>query len=163
MEKNKLEAEAKKLSGQQLLRNPDMQPTEGVIAVALGEANNAYVEFVRKLASHDIQIEWRYYTDGKAWLAKGLYKWTGVRGGQNKTTVFWLSIWDGFFKVSIFIPEKSREDVLGLPLGEDVRRMIADSKPMGNRLSYFPLVFDLCSDELFEAILSLAEFKKRIH
>jgi len=163
MEKKKLEVEGKESSGQQLLRNPDIQPTEVVIEEALGEANNAYVKFVRKLASHDIQIEWRYYTDGKAWLAKGLYKWTGVRGGQNETTVFWLSIWDSFFKVTIYIPEKSRADVLCLPLHEDVRRMAEKARLMGNRLSYFPLVFDLCSDELFEAIFSLVDFKKRIH
>ena len=163
MEKKKREAKVKESSGQQLLRNPDIQPTEAVIEEALGEANNAYVKFVRILASHDIQIEWRYYTDGKAWLAKGLYKWTGVRGGQKKTTVFWLSIWDGFFKVTIYIPEKSREDVLCLFLHDEARQMAEEARLMGERLSYFPLVFDLRSDELFEAILSLVDFKKRIH
>lgn len=160
MEKKKPETEGMKSTGQLLLRNPDIQPTDAVIAEALGEANNAYMKFVSELASHDIQIEWRYYTDGKAWLAKGLYKWTGVRGGQNETTVFWLSIWDGFFKVTIYIPEKSREAVLSLPLHDDVRRMIGDARLMGNRLRYFPLVFELRSDELFDAIFSLADFRK---
>jgi len=37
--------------------------------------------------------------------------------------------------------------------------MIADSKQMG-KLKYFPLVFDLCSDEMFEAVFSLADFRK---
>jgi len=92
MEKKKPETEVMKSAGQLLLRNPDIQPTDAVIAEALGEANNAYMKFVSELASHDIQFEWRYYTDGKAWLAKGLYKWTGVRGGQNETTVFCLQI-----------------------------------------------------------------------
>jgi len=82
---------------ERLLRDPNVQPSDDVIAEALREATDAYVKFVNELAKHDIQLEWRYYTDGKAWLAKGLYKWTGVRGGQNEKTVFWLSIWDGFF------------------------------------------------------------------
>lgn len=90
-----------RLTKEQLLRNPDLVPSGDVIANALGEANNAYIKFINELESHDIYLEWRYYNDGKAWLAKGLYTWTGVRGGQNKTTVFWLSIWDGWKKIRI--------------------------------------------------------------
>jgi len=146
----------------QLLRNPNIQPTDDVIAKALGEANNAYIKFVNELASHDIQIEWRYYTDGNAWLAKGLYKWTGVRGGQKETTVFWVSIWDSFFKVTLYVPEKFRVDICNLTLSNEVKLMVAESKQMGNKLKYFPLVFDLCSDELFEGIFSLIDFKKSI-
>lgn len=72
----------------QLLRNPDIEPSSDVIAKALGEANNAYIKFINELANHDIQLEWRYYNDGKAWLAKGLYKWTGVRGVEMKKLFF---------------------------------------------------------------------------
>lgn len=145
----------------QLLRNPDIQPSSDVIAKALGEANNVYMKFVNELSNHDIQLEWRYYTDGKAWLAKGIFKWTGVRGGQNEVTVFWLSIWDGFFKVTIYFPEKVRTDVLNLPLNNEIKQIIEDSKQMG-KLKYFPLVFDLCSDEMFETFFPLADFRKSI-
>ena len=144
---------------EQLLRNPDIQPSSDAIVKALGEASNAYIKFINELVSHDIQLEWRYYTDGKAWLAKGLYKWTGVRGGQKETTIFWLSIWDGFFKVTIYFPEKIRFDVYNLPIDEKVKEMIADSKQMG-KIKYFPLVFDLCSHEMFETIFSLVDFMK---
>jgi hypothetical protein len=160
MDNKKSETEVMK-STKQLLRNPDIDPSSEVIAKALGESNKAYIKFINELANHDIQLEWRYYNDGKAWLAKGLYKWTGVRGGQNKTTVFWLSIWDGFFKVTIYFPEKSRADVLSLPLDNEVKLMISDSRQMG-KLNYFPLVFDLRSDEMFEAVFMLSDFRKSI-
>jgi hypothetical protein len=150
-----------KTNKEQMLGNPDIQPTSDVIAKALGEANDAYMKFVQELESHDIQLEWRYYNDGKAWLAKGLYKWTGVRGGQNETTVFWLSIWDSFFKVTIYVPEKARADVFSLPIDDAVKRMMANSKKMG-KLNYFPLVFNLYSNEVFESIFSLADFRKSI-
>ncbi len=146
---------------EQMLRNPEIEPSDDVIAKALGESNKAYVDFIEKLKSYDIHLEWRYYNDGKAWLAKGLFKWTGLRGGKNKKTVFWLSIWKGFFKVTIYVPEKAREDILSLPLDKEVKCMIASSQQMG-KLPYFPLVFDLCSDEMFEAVLLLAEFRKNI-
>lgn len=145
---------------QQLLRDPNVQPSNDVISTALGEAIGTYAKFVNELASHDIQLEWRYYSDGKAWLGKGLYKWTGARGGQNQTTVFWLSVWDGFFKVTIYIPEKARLDTLGLPLDGEARSMIENSKSMG-KLKFYPLVFELVSDEMFESIFSLVDFKKK--
>lgn len=150
-----------KSTNQQLLRSPDIKPTNNVITKALGETTESYKAFVSELASHDIHIDWRYYTDGAAWLAKGLYKWKGPRGGQNELTVFWLSIWDGFFKVAIYIPEKARAEVLSLPLDHKVKLMITESKQMG-KLKYFPLVFDVYSDEIFEAIFDLIDFKKRI-
>ena len=161
MDNRETEIEDMQSTKKQLLRNPDIEPSSDVIAKALGESNNAYIKFISELASHDIHLEWRYYNDGKAWLAKGLFKWTGVRGGQNEKTVFWLSIWDGFFKVTIYIPEKARADVLGLPLDDEVKRMIADARQMG-KLKYFPLVFDLCSDEMFEAVFALADFRKSL-
>jgi hypothetical protein len=69
-----------KTNTEQMLRNPDIQPSSDVIAKVLGELNNAYIKFIGELSDHDIHLEWRYYNDGKAWLAKGLYRWTGVRG-----------------------------------------------------------------------------------
>ena len=50
----------------QLLRNPDIQPTSDIIAEALQDANDSYIKFLNELANQDIDLEWRYYTDGKA-------------------------------------------------------------------------------------------------
>ncbi len=55
---------------EQLLRNPDIEPSSEVIAKALGESNSAYVKFVNELTRFDIHLEWHYYNDGKVWLAK---------------------------------------------------------------------------------------------
>lgn len=145
----------------QLLRDPDIQPSIDVISKALGGAYDTYTKFANELSNLDIQVSWRYYNDGKAWLAKGLHKWTGIRGGQNETTVFWLSIWDGFFKVTFYVPEKSRSDIYNLQLGDDVNLMVADSNQMG-KLKYFPITFDLDSDEMLKTVFLLADFKKSI-
>ncbi len=143
------------------MRNPDIKPSSEVIAKALGEGNSAYVNFINELAKHDIELIWNYYNDGKAWLAKGLYKWTGARGGQNETTVFWLSVWDGFFKLSFFIPEKFRADLLSLPLDTEIKEMINNSQQMG-KLRFFPIIFEICSEEKFEEVFLLADYKKNM-
>ncbi len=55
-----------KTNKEQLLRNPDIQPSSDVIAKTLGKSNNAYIKFINKLASHDIHLEWRYYNQIKS-------------------------------------------------------------------------------------------------
>ena len=157
-----METEGIKSSGQQQLRDPDLSPTDEIVAKALGEAYNAYMCFVRELVDHNIQLEWRYYNDGKAWLGKGICRWTGIRGGQKETTVFWLSVWDGFFKVTIYIPEKYRADILSSLLDDKVRQLVEDSNQMGNKLKFVPLVFEMHSDEMFQSVFSLADFRKNI-
>lgn len=62
------EAKAMETAKRQMLRGPDIQPTDDVIAAALGEANDAYQAFFSRLAGMEIDLAWRYYTDGKAWL-----------------------------------------------------------------------------------------------
>jgi len=150
-----------KSSKKQLLRNQDIYPSSDAIEKALGNSNKAYIKFVNELSNHDIHLEWSYYNDGKAWLAKGLFKWTGIRGGKNEKTVFWLSIWDGFFKVTMYFPEKARVDVLSLPLDKELKLAIEVSQQMG-KLKYFSIIFDLYSDEMFEAVFLLADLSKSL-
>ena len=146
---------------EQLLRNPDIEPTGEAIAEALGAANDAYIMFIEGLKNHNIQVDWRFYKDGRAWLGKGLHRWTTARGTPKEATAFWFSIWDGFFRLSIFIPEKARTDALNLSLSDEIKGMIENSRQMG-KLKFFPLIFDLHSEALFEDIYTLADFRKTI-
>jgi len=145
----------------QLLRDPNIQPTNDVIAAILGEQYAAYTQFLGMLAGSDVTPQWRYYTDGKAWLAKGLYQWKSVRGTDKEKTIFWLSMWDGFFKVSFFFAEKVRVSMQGLAVSENTKRMIEDAKQMG-KLKFFPLIFDVCSDDLFDDLSTLIDYQKSI-
>ena len=145
----------------QLLRDANIEPTSEVIAAGLGVANDAYVNFSKKLENHDIELNWRYYNDGKSWLGKGLYKWTTSRGTEKEMTAFWFSVWESFFKVTFYIPEKYRADALRLSLSDEIRQMIEEAKQMG-KLKFFPLVFDLHSDALFEEIFTLIDFRKAL-
>ena len=145
------------MGGQQLLRDADIEPTGEKIAQALGAASGAYATFINRLQNHGVAVNWRYYSDGKAWLGKGQYAWVTTRGTQKETTAFWLSVWDGFFKVTIFIPEKHRADALN----DATKAMIQSAKQMG-KLKFFPLVFDLYTDEMFDAVFILIDFRKAL-
>ena len=143
------------------MRDPNIEPTREVIAEGLGAANSAYQKFIEGLKRHDVQVDWRYYNDGKAWLGKALYRWTTIRGTKKEMTAFWLSIWDGLFRICIYIPEKARPDALNLPLNDEVKKMIENAEPIG-KLKIFPVVFDLRSDALFDEIYTLINFRKTI-
>ena len=145
----------------QLLRDPDIEPTDEVIAQALASVNTFYVAWIDGLKERDIRVDWRYYNDGKAWLGKGLFEWTTVRGAKKEVTAFWLSIWEGFFKVTFFIPEKARADLLDLSLDNEIKSAIEQAKPLG-KLKFFPLIFSLRSDELFNTVYTIADFRKMI-
>ncbi|HWQ73644.1 MAG TPA: DUF3788 family protein [Desulfitobacteriaceae bacterium] len=145
----------------QLLRDPNIQPTNDVIAAALGEQYAAYTQFLAMLAGFDVTPQWRYYNDGKAWLAKGLYKWKSLRGTDKEKTIFWLSIWYGFFRISFFFAEKAQLGLQGLAVGENTKKMIEDAKPMA-KLKFFPLVFDVHSDDLFDDLCALIDYQKSI-
>ena len=147
---------------EQLLRDPNMSPTTEIITKGLGLAGSVYTAFTEQLKSHDIYVDWRYYNDGKAWLGKGLYKRTTKRGTQKETTTFWLSVWDGYFKVTIYIPEKYRADTLNLSLNDEVKKMAEDAKQIG-KLKFFPLIFELRSDKLFDEIFTLLDFRKTLN
>ena len=145
----------------QLFRDVNVEPTSTRIAEGLGFVNDVYVIFIEKLLEHDIELTWRYYNDGKAWLGKGLYKWITKRGTQKETMAFWLSVWEGFFKVAVYIPEKYRLEALSLSVGNDMRERIEQAKQIG-KLKFFPLIFDLRSDEMFDEVFTLIDFRKTL-
>ena len=110
--------------------------------------------FLDESGKRGVQVGWRYYNDGKAWLAKGLCMRIGARGGQKELTAFWLSVWDGFFRITIFVPEKARPEAACLPLSDGTREMVEGAKQMG-KPKFFPLAFDVCSDAQFDDIFAL--------
>lgn len=146
---------------EQLLRDANIEPTAEVICAALGAANGAYINFLNKVKNHGMQVDWRFYNDGKAWLGKGLYKWQTVRGANKEVTAFWLSVWEGFFKVSVFIPEKARAGVLALPLSGEMKTLLEEAVPLG-KLKFFPVVFDIDENGINEDIYTLINFRKEI-
>ena len=134
----------------QLLRDPDVFPSDDVVAQALKNSFKVYQIFTQKLPEYEIQIEWQYYNDGKMWLGKCTHK---------KKTVFWLSIWEGFFKVTIYFNEKTREGVYDLPVSDDIKKMITDAKPIGKLI---PLLMRVDAGVTLDDIYALIEYKRSI-
>ena len=145
---------------QQLLRVPEIQPTNEIIAEGLGAAYKTYTKFVKELENYGITLmDWRFYNDGKAWLSKGEYKWTTPRGANKVKPIFWLSIWNGFFKVSFFFGADIQEELLQLPISQNAKELIKDTKPMGKTMRFLPIVFDIANEAQLSDLYILAAFR----
>lgn len=146
---------------QQLLRDFNIKPTDEIIADGLGATNNVYNKFIDELKCKDISLmDWRYYNDGKAWLTKGEYKWTTARGTNKVKPLFWLSIWEGFFKVAFFFSEKIRAEILALPISNEAKEIIKNTEPMGKTMRFLPITFEISDNKQLQDVYILAQFRK---
>ncbi len=146
---------------QQLLRNPDVAPTPGNIAEGLGAANEVYIRFLEELTQYGVSLmDWRYYNDGKAWLSKGEYKWVTKRGTNKVKPLFWLSIWDGFFKVSFFFSAKVQDELLALPLSPEAKTVIQNTEIKGDKMRFLPVILDVDRLNQLEDVWALVQFRK---
>ena len=150
------------LSKRQLLREKNIYPDDSVIKEALKQAFPYYQKFLREISQHEIDLDWRYYHDGNAWLGKGLYRWKGKRGGVKEITVFWLSIWEGYYKVTLFFPMKVAQEVIHLPIDDAIKQLIQNSDSIINQRKNLLVSINLCSFEYLETVMTLIDYKKSL-
>ena len=137
----------------QLLRDPDIIPSEDVLKNALGSnICDVYESFIGVITGTDygLTYEWKYYNDGKSWLCKISLK---------KKTILWLSVWEGCFKTTFFFIEKHLEGIAALNISEKIKEDFCKMKPLGRLL---PMVFNIHQKEQLDDLLKVVAFKKTL-
>ena len=136
-----------------VLNNPELIPDENILKEVLTEKSYIlYVKLLKIITSENeskFSAEWRYYNDGKSWLCKVVNK---------KRTIFWLSVWEGYFKVSFYFTEMHKEGISSLPISESAKSQFITAKPIGKLI---PLTIDVYSEEQLEDVLTIAKFRAR--
>ena len=136
----------------QFLRDPDQSPEKDVLENVLEESYLVYDELIKTITASDIGLvpQWNYYKDGKTWLGKVCYK---------KKTVFWLSVWDRYFKTGFFFTEKNCPGVENLDIDDNIKADFKNNKHIGR---LFPLSIDInCRDQI-DDLLKIIEYKKSL-
>jgi hypothetical protein len=133
----------------QMLREKELPPTPQLLKFNLGRGYAAFECCMQWTDRNGTQLqpEWRYYNDGKAWLCRLMHK---------KKTVAWLSVWQGFFRLSFFFLEKHKPHVLALPVANDWLAAFRNAKPIGK---LFPLSLDIRNQKQLEEALLVAYLK----
>jgi hypothetical protein len=99
-------------------------PDDEVLGRYLGKAKSAwdaFMDFIKE--SHpSFSGEWRYYKDGKSWL----YKLT-----KKKTTICWVSVWDGACKTTFYFPDRAEELIAASQLKKEYIDQFVHGKRYG--------------------------------
>jgi len=135
-----------------LLTDPQIYPSNEVLRDALKNSYSVYEELTGIVTDSEYGLvqEWNYYKDGKAWLCKVCYK---------KKTVFWLSVWDSYFKTGFYFTEKNIPGIADLDIDESIKEDFSSRKPVGRLL---PLEINMsCKDQLKD-LLTIIRFKKSL-
>jgi hypothetical protein len=135
---------------EQLLRDPASPPSEDLLRSVLKNSYQAYEEMMKVItgAGYGLEPQWNYYKDGKAWLCKVVHK---------KKTVFWLSVWDGFFKAGFYFVERHCPGIHELEINANIKQELKDAKPFG---TLYPVTLRITGSEQIRDLLTLINYKK---
>lgn len=124
----------------------NIYPDERVLSRLLGQSYEVYTNLLELFQKYEMNYEWRYYHDGKAWLCKVQKK---------KKTIVWMSAWKGFMQATIYFPLRLLETVLALDISIDTKQNITNEKNVGKSK---PCTFEARSNEMlidFEKVMRL--------
>jgi hypothetical protein len=134
------------------LNNREIVPSHEQISVLLQNACPVYDEFILYLADEQNGLNpvWMYYNDVKYWLCKVQHK---------KKTVFWLTIWDGYFKLTFYFTEKVAHTIDSLDIDQSLKEQYQANKQVGK---IKPVTLDLHNRGQLKDAYTLIEYKKSL-
>ena len=132
------------------LKDPQILPTGEVLAKAMGDSYPVFDKLIKTITNpaFGLVADWHYYNDGKAWLCKVVCK---------KKTVFWLSVWDGYFKTTFYFTEKNYSGIFEMEIDENIKKDFNARNPIGKLL---PLSFEMKKKGQLPDLLKIIEYKK---
>ena len=135
-----------------VLSDPLVFPDKKVLSEVLGPAYPVYEELLDIVSRppYTLVLEWRYYRDGKAWLGKVIHR---------RKTIFWLSVWKGFFKTSFFFTEKHGGGIMELDIDYKLKQDFEKTRASGRLL---PLIIPLNGPEHITDVLRVIDYKMKM-
>lgn len=136
----------------QLLKNAREIPQGEVLKKALSGKYALYEKFEKKVSckEYEISLSWKYYKDVKSWLCKAVYK---------KKTVFWLSVWEGYFKTSFFFAGRLLEEIKKSDISDGLKKGL-DNKSSKEKL--IPVIVNAADKKDMDDIFKLISLKMRL-
>jgi hypothetical protein len=136
-------------------------PTAEMLVQVLGDSYAAYDALQDALPDLEMEQQWQWYAQYKAWFAKGTHFWTTAKGAQKEKNLYWLYIYDGYFTVAIWFKEGNREAVALADVSEKTKALICNATVMG-KMRTFPVVIEVTGMESLQDIYTLLDYKKRL-
>lgn len=134
----------------QLLKDKDIFPSLEIIEKEISNVFSLYKELLLFLEEENIELSWRYYNDWKAWLLKSVYK---------SKTIFWLSLWEWYFKLSFHFTEKNEWGINDLDINDKIKEKYFNT-PIAWKLRTF--IVDIKEKNNLEDAKKLIVYKKSL-
>jgi len=136
-----------------LLNDKSEYPDDEVLLRELDKSKSIWDEFVNQISTSfaPMSLEWNFYNDGKAWLCKLVYK---------KKTVCWISVWQGFFKMTFYFTGKNNKDINGLNINLNLKKSYRSNKSFGKLK---PLTIDVKAKKALSNVFELVQYKSQWH
>lgn len=128
------------------LRDEKVFPDNNVLSAVLGQSFEVYLDLLDLFDRNELNHEWRFYKDGKAWLCKVQKK---------KKTIVWMSAWKGYMQAAIYFPERLLNKVLELDINDALKEKILKTKNIGKSR---PCIFEIRTKNVlvdFEKVMNL--------
>ncbi len=132
------------------LRDKDTYPSDEVLQEVLGTSFTAFKKMEEVRAGEAVEPQWRYYTDGHAWLCKMLAK---------KKNLGWIHIYDHYFMVTFYFMERHFGQIEQLSIAQKLKENFFGQKPTGKLI---PMFVTVNTGNLPEDVLTLLRFKKSL-
>jgi hypothetical protein len=140
-----------------LLNDPNIEPTSDILKDVLKGSYNVFEELSSILTNEKycLTMNWVYRKNiiefgTKAWHCRVMYK---------KKTNFWLSAFDGYFRITFFFLDRHIEDISKLGTSEDCFELGKEFWAVPSVI-FVPLTFYINSKEQFPDLLKIVEYKK---
>ena len=140
----------KRLKIYPLLNDAEVFPDDSVLSATLGDSFAAFSALRDALEERGITTEWRHYFDAKCWLCKATSK---------RKTVFWLSAWSEYFKVTLYFNANNCEGVYVLPIADEIKDTFRDTPHVGKSM---PLMLDISDASQLADALTIIDYKKSV-
>lgn len=135
-----------------VLTDPNIQPTEELIAQAIGENSIYWDQLIDYLYDNYFGIteEWRFYNDGKSWLYKAMRK---------KQTLYWIGIIKDTFRITFWFGDKAEPVIEASTLPETIKESFKNARRYGQLRA---ISVEVRSDEDYANTIRLLEIKAKM-
>lgn len=129
------------------LRDENQYPSDDTLRAILNESFLSYKKLLEIYDAYDLNYEWRYYHDGKAWLCKVQKK---------KRTIVWMSAWKGYMQAALYLPEKYINQVFDLDISEEMKENFRSTKHVGKSK---PFIFIVREESILKDFETVMKYK----
>ena len=97
-----------------LFDDKNVKPTEEMVFYHIADKKVHWIELMNYIGDtyKDSEGTWNYYNDGKRWLYKHVLK---------KKTLFWLTVFQGAFRITFYFGDKAEPVILASNLSVRIK------------------------------------------